>query len=117
MEWVRRRPFARSWVSHRPDAGQILLDDVDIAGKPPFQIAQMGIGYMPDDRRIFPDLTLFENLELARRLSKKGKVSWTFEKVYNLFPVFVDLKERKGNPAERRGTEDAGDRTSLDEES
>ncbi len=79
-----------------PRAGKILLRDVDIAGKPPFQIAQMGIGYMPDDRRIFPDLTLYENLELARRLSKKGKVSWTFEKIYNLFPVFTDLKERKG---------------------
>jgi branched-chain amino acid transport system ATP-binding protein len=79
-----------------PRAGKIFLRDVDIAGKPPFQIAQMGIGYMPDDRRIFPDLTLYENLELARRLSKKRKVSWTFEKVYNLFPVFTDLKERKG---------------------
>ncbi len=79
-----------------PRSGKILLHDIDIAGKPPFQIAQMGIGYMPDDRRIFPDLTLFENLELARRLSKRGKVSWTFEKIYNLFPVFVDLKERRG---------------------
>jgi branched-chain amino acid transport system ATP-binding protein len=79
-----------------PRSGKILLRDVDIAGKPPFQIAQMGIGYMPDDRRIFPDLTLYENLELARRLSKRRKVSWTFEKVYNLFPVFTDLKERKG---------------------
>lgn len=80
-----------------PRSGQILFNDFNIAGKPPFQIAQMGIGYMPDDRRIFPDLTLFENLELARRLSKKGRVQWTFEKIYNLFPVFIDLKERKGN--------------------
>jgi len=79
-----------------PRSGKILLHDVDIAGKPPFQIAKMGIGYMPDDRRIFPDLTLYENLELARRLSKRAKVSWTFEKVYHLFPVFIDLKERKG---------------------
>jgi len=79
-----------------PRTGKIFLHDVDIAGRLPFQIAQMGIGYMPDDRRIFPDLTLYENLELAHRLSKKGKVSWTFEKVYNLFPVFTDLKERKG---------------------
>ncbi len=80
-----------------PRAGKILLHDVDITGKPPFQIAQMGIGYMPDDRRIFPDLTLFENLELARRLSKKGKTQWTFEKIYDLFPVFFDLKDRKGH--------------------
>ncbi len=79
-----------------PRAGKIYLNDSDITGRPPFQIANMGIGYMPDDRRIFPDLTLFENLELARRLSRKGKIQWTFEKIYDLFPTFVDLKERKG---------------------
>ena len=80
-----------------PRSGKILFKGVDVAGKPPYQIAQMGIGYVPDDRRIFADLTLFENLELARRLSSRGKTQWTFEKIYELFPVFVDLKERKGN--------------------
>lgn len=80
-----------------PRSGQILLHGINIAGKPSFRIAQMGIGYMPDDRRIFPDLTLFENLELARRLSNKDKIQWTFEKIYNLFPVFIDLKDRKGH--------------------
>ena len=79
-----------------PRSGRILFKDIDIVGKQPFQIAQMGMGYVPDDRRIFPDLTLFENLELARRLSSKGKSQWTFEKIYGLFPVFVELKERKG---------------------
>jgi branched-chain amino acid transport system ATP-binding protein len=79
-----------------PRSGRILFKDIDIVGKQPFQIAQMGMGYVPDDRRIFPDLTLFENLELARRLSSKGKTQWTFEKIYGLFPVFIELKERKG---------------------
>ena len=79
-----------------PRFGRILFQGREITGKPPFQIAQLGIGYMPDDRRIFPDLTLYENLELARRLSKKGRVLWTFEKIYGLFPVFKDLKDRKG---------------------
>jgi len=79
-----------------PRSGKIFLHSADIVGKPPFQIAKMGIGYVPDDRRIFPDLTLFENLELAHRLSSKGKVQWTFEKVYELFPVFIDLKQRRG---------------------
>jgi branched-chain amino acid transport system ATP-binding protein len=79
-----------------PRSGKIVLQSVNIVGKPPFQIAKMGIGYVPDDRRIFPDLTLFENLELARRLSSKGKVQWTFETVYELFPVFMDLKQRRG---------------------
>jgi branched-chain amino acid transport system ATP-binding protein len=79
-----------------PRSGRILLNEIDITGKPSYQIARLGIGYMPDDRRIFPDLTLLQNLELARRLSKKGNVTWTFEKVYDLFPVFVEMKERKG---------------------
>ncbi len=79
-----------------PRSGKILLRNVDIAGRPPLRIAQMGIGYMPDDRRIFPDLTLYENLELARRLSIKGNIQWTFEKVYELLPVFIDLKQRRG---------------------
>ena len=79
-----------------PHSGKIFLHSTNIVGKPPFQIARMGIGYMPDDRRIFPDLTLYENLELARRLSSKGKIQWTFEKVYELFPVFIDLKQRRG---------------------
>jgi branched-chain amino acid transport system ATP-binding protein len=79
-----------------PRSGRILLKGVDVVGKHPFQIAKRGIGYVPDDRRIFPDLTLFENLELARRLSSKGKTQWTFEKIYDLFPVFIELKERKG---------------------
>ena len=79
-----------------PRSGKIFLNDSDITRKPPFQISNMGIGYMPDDRRIFPDLTLFENLELARRLSRKGGIQWTFEKIYDLFPVFIDLKDRKG---------------------
>ncbi len=79
-----------------PRSGRILFKSVDVAGKHPFQIAQMGMGYVPDDRRIFPDLTLFENLELARRLSSKGKSQWTFEKIYDLFPIFVELKQRKG---------------------
>lgn len=79
-----------------PRSGKIFLNDFDITRRPPFQIANMGVGYMPDDRRIFPDLTLFENLELARRLSRKGRIQWTFEKIYDLFPLFVDLKDRKG---------------------
>jgi branched-chain amino acid transport system ATP-binding protein len=79
-----------------PRSGRILFKGIDVVEKQPFQIAQMGMGYVPDDRRIFPDLTLFENLELARRLSSKGRSQWTFEKIYDLFPVFVELKERKG---------------------
>ena len=80
-----------------PRTGRILLNGKEITGKLPFQIARRGIGYMPDDRRIFPGLTLYENLEMARRLTREGKNQWTFEKIYDLFPIFIELKDRKGN--------------------
>lgn len=79
-----------------PRSGQIFFKGISVAGKPSFQIARMGIGYMPDDRRIFQDLTLLENLEIAHRLSSKGKAEWTFEKVFDLFPGFINMKTRKG---------------------
>ena len=80
-----------------PRAGSIKFKGEEISRKKSFEIARLGIGYVPDDRRIFPDLTAFENLELARRLSPKGDWQWTIEKVYQLFPVLEDLSSRKGN--------------------
>ena len=67
-----------------------------MAGKKPYEIAKLGIGYVPDDRRIFADLTAAENLELARRLAKKSNGPWTLEKIYQLFPVLERLKNSKG---------------------
>jgi branched-chain amino acid transport system ATP-binding protein len=79
-----------------PRAGSIRLKGVEIAGKKPYEIAKLGIGYVPDDRRIFPDLTALENLELARRLAKKSDGPWTLEKIYQLFPVLERLKSSMG---------------------
>jgi len=79
-----------------PRSGSILLKGVEIAGKKPYEIAKLGIGYVPDDRRIFPDLTTVENLELARRLAKKSDGPWTLEKIYQLFPVLERLKSSMG---------------------
>mgnify|MGYP001616148023 FL=1 len=52
-----------------PREGSIRLRGVELTRLPPHRIARMGVGYVPDDRRIFPDLTVEENLELARRAS------------------------------------------------
>ena len=79
-----------------PRSGSIRLKGSELAGKKPFQIAQLGIGYVPDDRRIFAGLTAGENLELARRLAKKTNGPWTIEKVYRLFPVLEKLQGSKG---------------------
>ncbi|MBW2079242.1 MAG: ATP-binding cassette domain-containing protein, partial [Deltaproteobacteria bacterium] len=67
-----------------------------IVGKSPFQVAALGIGYAPDDRRIFPDLSTEENLSLAGHLSKRKNGDWSVERVYNLFPALGDVRKRRG---------------------
>jgi branched-chain amino acid transport system ATP-binding protein len=79
-----------------PRSGGITFREEEIRGSAPFQIARRGIGFVPDDRRIFPDLTARENLELARRVSgRSGR--WTVERVCELFPVLERLLGHKGN--------------------
>jgi branched-chain amino acid transport system ATP-binding protein len=79
-----------------PKRGSIIFQGGEIAGKRPFEIARLGIGYVPDDRRIFPDLTTFENLEIARRMSRKKGGYWNIDTVCGLFPVLRDLRSSKG---------------------
>jgi len=80
-----------------PRSGRIRLKGSDLAGKKPFEIARLGVGYVPDDRRIFADLTAEENLEIARRLAAKSRGPWTIENVYRIFPVLERLKASKGS--------------------
>jgi len=79
-----------------PRRGSIKFQGEEIAAKKPFEIARLGIGYAPDDRRIFPDLTTFENLEIARRMSRKKRGYWNIDTVCDLFPVLRDLRSSKG---------------------
>ena len=75
--------------------GAITFKDRPIAGLKSYEIAQLGIGYVPEDRQVFPGLTVKQNLELG--LKRAGVVgSWKFEDVYALFP---NLAERQDNPA------------------
>ncbi|NVM26352.1 MAG: ABC transporter ATP-binding protein [Desulfobacterales bacterium] len=79
-----------------PRRGSIRFQGEEMAGKKPFEIARLGIGYVPDDRRIFPDLTTFENLEIARRMSAKKRGHWNIDTVCDLFPVLRELSSTKG---------------------
>jgi branched-chain amino acid transport system ATP-binding protein len=79
-----------------PRRGSIKFQGREIARKRPFEISRMGIGYVPDDRRIFADLTTFENLEIARRLSPKKRGYWNINTVCDLFPVLRELRSSKG---------------------
>ena len=79
-----------------PRSGTVTFKDTTIQGRPPFQIARLGLGFVPDDRRIFSDLTVQENLDLAGRVAgRPGR--WTVERVCELFPVLRGLLDHKGN--------------------
>jgi branched-chain amino acid transport system ATP-binding protein len=77
-----------------PKQGSIKFMNQEITGKPPYQIAQMGIGYVPDTRRIFPDLTVKQNILIARR-ERPGGV-WNLDRIYTLFPKLKELEDHLG---------------------
>lgn len=78
----------------RPASGRVDYKSIPIHRCPPYKIARMGLGYVPEDRRIFPDLTVRENLAVGRRPGRKG--GWTDGRVFELFPK---LAEMQGRPA------------------
>ncbi len=78
-----------------PRRGRIRLKGEDLTGRPPHVLARRGIGYVPDDRRIFADLTVGENLEIAAKDSG-GRVCWDQAKVFELFPVLKEKESHKG---------------------
>ena len=78
-----------------PSAGRIVWKDTDIAGWPPHRIARAGIGFVPEDRRIFAELTVAENLDVsAQAAGRPGR--WTVEAVFALFPKLQELSRRQG---------------------
>ncbi len=80
--------------------GSIRYRGEELVGKPPFQIASLGLGLVPQGRRIFPSLTVLENLTMASRPPAKaqnGSIVWDLERVYNLFPRLAERKKHFGN--------------------
>ena len=75
-----------------PQAGRIVWKGADITGWPSYRVARAGLGFVPEDRRIFADLTVWENLDVAGR----GAGGWTIERVFDLFPQLRDLTRRNG---------------------
>ena len=77
-----------------PKKGSIKFKGQEIIGKPSYRIAQMGIGFVPDTRRIFPDLTVRQNILVARR--EKEKAIWNLETIYALYPKLRELDTHMG---------------------
>ena len=78
-------------------AGSIRFNGTDLVGRAPYEIARLGVGYVPDERLIFPDLTVRENLEIAIKKGAAGApAQWTVERIYELFPVLAPLDAHLG---------------------
>jgi len=80
----------------RPTAGAVRFDQHDLTVLEPYQIARLGLGYVPEDRRIFADLTVAENLEVGRQRPRDGAPGWSEQKLFQLFPALAGLRERQG---------------------
>ena len=78
-----------------PSSGRIVFNGTDITGLPPHRIARLGLGFVPEDRRIFAELTVWENLDVAARAAGRSGY-WTVEAVYGLFPKLSELANRQG---------------------
>lgn len=78
----------------RTASGIIRFEGRDISTLPPHKIAKLGVGYVPEDRRVFSDLTVVENLVVGYQPPREGSVTWTQDMLFDLFP---NLAERRGN--------------------
>ncbi|MCK4789023.1 MAG: ABC transporter ATP-binding protein [Desulfobacteraceae bacterium] len=79
-----------------PKSGVIRYQGKDITGLAPYKAARLGIGFVPEDRRIFPDLTVYANLDVGRKTSISKATKWTPERIYQLFPVIEKLAQQRG---------------------
>jgi branched-chain amino acid transport system ATP-binding protein len=79
-----------------PLSGDIVFDGKPIRRLEPYEVARLGLGYVPEDRRIFTDLTVIENLEVARQPPRGAAAPWTDERLFALFPALAPLRERRG---------------------
>jgi branched-chain amino acid transport system ATP-binding protein len=81
-------------IAHR--SGAIFFDGSDISRFAPHEIARRGLGYVPEDRRIFSDLTVMENLEVGRQKPRAGAPQWNVERLFEIFPNLAETRGRLG---------------------
>jgi branched-chain amino acid transport system ATP-binding protein len=78
----------------RPSGGRICFAGHEISGLAPHQIARLGLGYVPEERRVFPDLSVQENLEVGRQPVRADAPVWTLDRLFALFPNLAELSNR-----------------------
>ena len=75
-------------------AERLAFEGASLLGQASYKIARLGLGYVPEDRRIFTDLTVAENLEVGRRPARAGRTPWTPERVFAVFPNLAEMRGR-----------------------
>ncbi|WP_322516149.1 ABC transporter ATP-binding protein [Rhodopseudomonas palustris] len=81
-------------VSRR--AGKVTFEGEDVSRMPPYEIVRRGLGYVPEDRRIFTELSVEENFEVGRQKARPGVAAWTPDRIYKLFPNLGEMRKRLG---------------------
>ena len=76
--------------------GEVRFDGQDIRGEPPYRISRMGLGWVPEGRRVFTDLTVLENLQVGRQPPRAGAPLWTEQRLFDLFPNLGRMPDRPG---------------------
>ena len=79
-----------------PAEGQVSFDGKRIERLPTYRIARLGLGYVPEERRIFTELSVMENLEVGRQVAREKAPTWNAEKLFALFPNLGQMRERPG---------------------
>ena len=80
----------------RPLSGEVRIADRLVSSMKPYQIARLGLGYVPEERRIFTDLNVMENLEVGRQPRREGAPYWTPGRLFELFPNLGRMQDRPG---------------------
>ena len=80
----------------RPRSGSVIYKGQDITGWPSHKVARAGLGYVPEERRIFTQLTVLENLEVGRQPPREGCTTWTDDMVFDLFPNLAERRSNRG---------------------
>src|SRR3989449_8440177 len=79
----------------QPFSGEVHFDGRRVDAWEPYEVARAGLGYVPEDRRIFTDLTVAENLEVGRQPPREATPAWSPEKLFQLFPALRTLQGRR----------------------
>ncbi|MEM9207128.1 MAG: ABC transporter ATP-binding protein [Pseudomonadota bacterium] len=77
--------------------GQVSFNGTEISALPAFEIARLGLGYVPEERRIFTDLSVFENLEVGRQPAPSDANAWTPERLFEIFPNLAEMRNRRAS--------------------